>query len=66
MKQKFQVIVEYDSEIEIGQIGVPVMEALKISHITVIKCAEKRICEGHVGGSYVKEWVCQTCGLPIL
>jgi hypothetical protein len=26
----------------------------------------QRTCEGHVGGSDVKEWVCQTCGLPIL
>jgi hypothetical protein len=25
-----------------------------------------RTCEGHIGGSDVKEWICQTCGLPIL
>jgi hypothetical protein len=27
--------------------------------------ASVETCAGHAGGSDVKEWICQTCGLPV-
>jgi hypothetical protein len=36
-----------------------------IAKIEAAQQSVERTCEGHVGGSYVKEWICQTCGLPI-
>jgi hypothetical protein len=45
------------------------MAMASLSWIEKIDAAQqgvRRKCEGHVGGSDVKEWICQTCGLPIL
>ena len=43
MKQTFIVELEADNEIKTGQIGVPVMNALKLERIKVEKSAQQSV-----------------------
>jgi len=52
MKQTFIVELEADNEIKTGQIGVPVMNALKLERIKVEKSAQQS----------VEPTVCPECG----
>jgi len=46
MKQTFVIIINSDDEIEIGQIGVPIMKALGLETIEVEKAAQQSVRHG--------------------